>query len=290
MTDREFDAIVIGGGPAGAQCVLWLTKLGLKACLLEKAEIGGLQARSPYSNSWLAVVQATTLARNVAANIERNISEQGCTLFRTSCERIDHSTERNVFLVSTALGPLSARNVILATGTSENTGGMESDRAVLGLVGAASMQCAGKDVAILGGGDAACEAYQIATQKGAARVRVFARSIRARKDMWGAVAAKDKRVGDYWVEDDVVRYGEGRFSPETICLCYGWAPVIPPLGFKVDLDQTGRIVVDPRMRSSFPGVYAIGDVNNHSYPCVATAVAEGVYAAKEIERGLSEHI
>lgn len=290
MTDRKFDAIVIGGGPAGAQCVLWLTKLGLKACLLEKAEIGGLQARSPYSNSWLAVVQATTLARNVAANIERNISEQGCTLFRTSCKRIDHSAERNEFLVSTALGRLSARNVILATGTSENTGGIQSDRAVLGLVGAAAMQCAGKDVAILGGGDAACEAYQIATQKGAAHVRVFARGIRARKHMWDSIPAQDRRVGEYSIEDGTVRYSESHFSPDILCLCYGWSAVIPELGFKIDLDQTGRIVVDPRMRASFPGFFAIGDVNNHSYPCVATAVAEGVYAAKEIERSLSEHI
>lgn len=250
MTDREFDAIVIGGGPAGAQCVLWLTKLGLKACLLEKAQIGGLQARSPYSNSWLAVVQATTLARKVAANIERNISEQGCTLFRTSCERIDHSTERNAFLVSTALGPLSARNVILTTGTSENTGGMESDRAVLGLVGAASMQCAGKDVAILGGGDAACEAYQIAIQKGAARVRVFARSIRARKDMWGAIAAKDKRVGDY----SVIPVADRRWREIPGC----GGDNLPPRGYGLEslrksVLRAGSDVHDPILHAGTAG-------------------------------------
>jgi thioredoxin reductase len=291
MSEKQvFDAVVVGGGPAGAQCILWLTKLGISACMLEADKIGGLQARSPFTNSWLAVVQATSSANQVAKNMKANILEQRCKVYHAECNRIDYLDEVGVFQLSTSDKQYLARNVVLATGTSERVGVPEIPGAVLGLVGAHSMQCNNLRVAVLGGGDAACEVYHLALQKGASRVKVFARSVRARGSLWNSIPGSDKWVGQYSESSDLVRFGVDSFSPDILCICYGWDASIPELGFDIRLDETGRIVADSSMQTSFSGCYAIGDVNSNSYPCVATAMSDGVFAAKSIERSLNEHL
>jgi thioredoxin reductase (NADPH) len=50
----KFDAVVIGGGPAGASCALWLKLLGFSPTIIEeRSRLGGLQNDSPYQNDWI---------------------------------------------------------------------------------------------------------------------------------------------------------------------------------------------------------------------------------------------
>lgn len=281
---QNWDAIVLGGGPAGAQCVLWLTKLGLRALLLEPGHLGGLQARSPYTNSWLSVMQATTLAKSVAANIAKNLSEQNCAMRAVACTRVDVAAEG--FAVHLAGGDvLRTRNVVIATGTRERTGGLiASDRVAVGLVGLHDLEAKGARIALLGGGDAACEAFGTLMSREPAALHVFARSVRARPAMWDAVPGALKTVGHYTVAEDHVAAGDARFAYDHLLVCYGWTPVVPEIGVALAQDARGHLVVDADMQTSHPGIYAIGDVNIRPYPCVATAISDGVYAAKAIER------
>ncbi|MCY0146567.1 NAD(P)/FAD-dependent oxidoreductase [Hoeflea sp. G2-23] len=285
----NYDTVVIGGGPAGSQCVLWLTKLGLDACMVEPSEIGGLQARSPYTNSWLSVVQATTSAKQVAQNIAANVSSQGCIVHRINCDKINYSDQFGVFTVHSGDQRIEAKNVVIATGTKERTGGLKLTNQVLGLVGAFSMECLGLRVAIIGGGDASCEAYQLAKEKAAKDVKIFARNVRARSSLWDAIPVADKYVGVYAASDSKIDHRGGSYDFDIICICYGWEAVVPELGFNIDTNDIGRIVVDKSMQTSLPGLYAIGDNNDASYPCVATAISDGVCAAKSIERFMNEY-
>lgn len=71
------DAIIIGGGPAGATCALWLKMLGFRPCLIERrASLGGLQNDSPYPNNWITPLSRMT-GVEVAAAIHHQIVEHG---------------------------------------------------------------------------------------------------------------------------------------------------------------------------------------------------------------------
>jgi len=284
LPDRV-EVAVVGGGPAGAQCVLWLTKLGIDCLLLEPGTLGGLQARSPFTNSWLAVVQATTAARSVARNIEDNLSAQGCRVAGERCTAVSASPD-GFALTLAGGGTLSAGTVVLATGTRERTGGLESLPGVeIGLVGTAALDdIGGRDVVILGGGDAACEAHAILSARDPASLHLFARTRRARDDLWDAIPAAHRHTGAYMIEDGAVHWSGGAHRFDRALVCYGWAPAVPTLPGTIETDAAGHLVVDAVCRTNLPGLYAVGDVNGRGYPCVATALADGVIVAKDIER------
>ncbi|KMK65619.1 thioredoxin reductase [Puniceibacterium sp. IMCC21224] len=279
-----FDALVIGGGPAGAQCALWLRKLGVRSTLIEPIRIGGLQARSPYTNSWLSVVQATTAAHSVARNIENNLIAQDCSIQRAECLNVSQRARDGLFEVRTNEGLQLCRHVVLATGTRERTGGLATLRdTAVGLVGVFHAESAGRRVAILGGGDAAGEAYDIVQSKGASDIRVFARTVRARGPLWSKIPPDRIHSGGYEVSEGQVVAADQRFDCDLMVICYGWTPVLPDLGFTLQKDAIGHVTVDAAMETSLPGCFAIGDLNDRPYPCVTTALSDGVFAAKAIE-------
>ncbi|MFM8314948.1 MAG: NAD(P)-binding protein, partial [Deltaproteobacteria bacterium] len=54
MKHHHYEALIVGGGPAGCSCALWLKHLGLKPLLIERSHrLGGLQNDSPYPNIWI---------------------------------------------------------------------------------------------------------------------------------------------------------------------------------------------------------------------------------------------
>ncbi len=283
-----FDSIVIGGGPAGAQCTLWMTKLGLNCCLIEQDKIGGLQNRSPYTNSWLSAVQATTRAQDVARNIAANLKDQGCEILFDRCNSVTVDPDSGDFLVAAEQQNFRTRTCVIATGTREVTGGfMRSDTTRIGLVDVASGHYQGKRVAILGGGDAACEAHATVTEMGASETGVFARTVRARPQLWAEIPQTQRFATNYTVTDGKVRPTNApEFEFDVLVVCYGWQPVVPA-NITAKQDALGHFITDEHMETSVRNLFAIGDVNTGPVPCVATALADGVYAAKAIEKRLS---
>jgi len=72
---RQFhDAIIVGGGPAGASCAIWLARLGLAPLLIDAgAQLGGLGNDNPFRDDWIAVLPGVT-GREVAANIAQSVA------------------------------------------------------------------------------------------------------------------------------------------------------------------------------------------------------------------------
>ncbi|HBL66765.1 MAG TPA: NAD(P)/FAD-dependent oxidoreductase, partial [Achromobacter sp.] len=67
------DAVIVGGGPAGASCALWLARLGLSPILVEAgARLGGLAQDNPFADDWIAVLPGVT-GQQVAANIDTSV-------------------------------------------------------------------------------------------------------------------------------------------------------------------------------------------------------------------------
>lgn len=74
------DAVIVGGGPAGASCALWLARLGLAPLLVEASgRLGGLSVDNPFADDWIAVLPGMT-GQQVAANIDTSVRAAGVPL------------------------------------------------------------------------------------------------------------------------------------------------------------------------------------------------------------------
>lgn len=297
---QVFDALIIGGGPAGVSCAVWLVRLGFAPALVDAgAQVGGLCRTNPFIDEWNASLPGVT-GLQVADNLASSLSQASIPVWR-SCEVQRIASGLSVFSVegSGLPGPLSARHIVLATGVrarplpdSMSAPGNGSDpsfgvpdQGILVGPGAhiVAQDFRGKRVAVLGGGDNAFENALYATEHGASAVHIYARNIRAQQQFVRKVPAGGVSVGDYRVET-AARSVNG-VPYDLILVFYGWEPCVrfaDSLG--LHRSAQGFIATDMQTaQTSFPGVYAIGEVAQRQHPCVVTALADGVTAAKAIQ-------
>jgi thioredoxin reductase len=141
----------------------------------------------------------------------------------------------------------------------------------------------GQKVAVLGGGDNAFENALYAMNRGAASATIFARTVRAQHQLVARVPVCDVHEGGYAV--DVERMTVDGRPFDLIMVFYGWEPCVPfARSLRLELTGTGFVAVDPlTTQTSHDKVYAIGEVSQRQHPCVVTAMADGVVAAKAIQ-------
>ncbi|WP_233234276.1 NAD(P)/FAD-dependent oxidoreductase [Bordetella sp. LUAb4] len=308
------DAIIVGGGPAGASCAIWLARLGLAPLLVEAdARLGGLPNDNPFADDWIATLPGVT-GQQVGANIARSVEAAGVPVMRgrravavartdagfavTVAAALEGSSDLPTAGSSTNLAAVSStevlfgRHLVIASGVRARnlTGAAPGYRWPGVLVGPGSgivkQDYTGLSVAILGGGDNGFENYAYVKGRGARTVHLYARGVRARPQLLDAVPAADLHVGNYQV-DPVARQVDGH-SYDLLLVLYGWEPQAD-FAAALDLrrDERGYIHTDfATARASAQGVYAIGEVANRMHPCVVTSMADGVVAAKAIQTAL----
>jgi thioredoxin reductase len=181
---------------------------------------------------------------------------------------------------------LRAPYLVLASGVRPADGGF---RASENLLIGPGKQIAHRDfrdqsVAILGGGDNAFENYEFIRARGARSVHIFARSIRARREFLERIPPEDTSVGPYEVEAEAMTVAGQRY--DVIVVLYGWTPALEFMrDHPLARDERGFVVTDrDSTESSIRNVFAIGEVAQRMHPCCVTSMADGVVAAKEIQR------
>jgi len=290
---RQFyDAVIVGAGPAGVSCAIWLARLGLSPVVVEAgARVGGLVAGNPFADEWNATLPGQTgvqVAANLAESLERAAVPVRLQAPAAGVRRRDDSVE--VLLGGARPATLAGRCLVIASGVrARGLPGQAPGSHWPGvLVGPGSSIVAqdytGRAVAVLGGGDNAFENFVYVRNRGAREVHLYARTVRAQQQWVARAGTQGVRVGPY-VVDPAARTVDGR-AYDLILVFYGWEP---QAAFADDLalarDARGYIHTDfATARTSVPEVYAIGEVANRMHPCVVTAMADGVVAAKDIQR------
>lgn len=290
----RYDAIIIGAGAAGASCALWLARLGFSPLLVEAGtQIGGLCLVHPFPDDWNVSLPGHTgpqVAHNFAVSLDR---AKVPVLLSTPVESVQKDPDG--FVVMTAGGQkLSGRYVVLATGTRAR--GLDANPNSFGsreapypgvLVGPGDHVVAqdfkGLEVAVLGGGDNGFENALYALDHGAKAVTIYARTVRAQRQFVNRMPAEHIVLGDYEV-DPQARRVNGR-AYDLLMVFHGWEPCV---NFATDLalqrSERGYIQTDiSTAETSCEGVYAVGEVAQRFHPCVVTAMADGVTAAKAIQ-------
>lgn len=314
---------VIGGGPSGMSCTLWLKHLGLAPILIEKSEkLGGLQQLSHFQNVWYLGVPGQT-GYELAGQFRRHVeAEMLSTLLGSQVK--DITKVGDDFRIVTDSNEIIARSIVIATG--QRVKGFEAIKSVPGSEyllssprvcfnpGATPLlesQVSGGVVAVVGGGDNGLVTARILGNT-AQHIHLFIRSeIRAfdvnQKTMLERIEAgritlhqrakiqRFERHEDkiYMVFQDENKQEEGLLF-DHLCFRLGFAPNVEELvplfeqgGVgSVKLTEQGYIATDQFLRTSIPNIYAAGDVTNPRDGCVATAVAHGAIAARSIEEDL----
>lgn len=283
------DVIIVGAGPAGVSCALALQQLGYAAVVIESAnQCGGrlreLADRSPGVGDAPSPAN-TALALNVMA------ADQSVDI-RLGNPAIEAVADAQwIALVLQDGSVLGAQYLVLACGVSPRTGGLlELPGRLIGPgVVVSDALLPEQTVAILGGGDSAFQAYQAFRAAGAGQVKIFARHLRARSQLALAVPEGDIVLGEYEVNPHHNEVNGRTF--DLIRVLYGYE-VLPPalLGLGLETTPDGHVKTDHHFETSVPRVFAIGDMAGKARPSCTAAVAQGLVAAREIQRRLDQPV
>lgn len=308
---KEYDVIILGGGPAGLTAGLYAGRSRLRTLLIEKSQDGGQIALSAsvenYPGQMLEGETGVSLAARMAAQCERFGVERKADDIQTAelsgeIKRLTGGTET-----------YEARTVILATGASPRPIGCENEADFIGRGISYCATCDGAffrglDVYVAGGGDSAVEEALFLTRF-ARKVTIIHRrnQLRAAKSiqekafanpnirfLWDSVAVKAE--GSDVLDTLTVRNvktGELTVikapSEDGMLGLFGFVGYLPNTELFADQLplENGYISTDGEMRTAIPGVFAAGDVRVKSLRQVVTATADGAVAAVQAERYLA---
>jgi len=311
---------IIGGGPAGMSCALWLHNYGLHPVIIEKEPaLGGMARLSPYPNEWL-LGQRGKSARENAAEFAAHVRELGIdTWLGATPQRLTREKQQWRLDLSEDPRSLSGAAVVIATGTrfagEEWLDEVANARRVAAAgrlhLGASAIgepnADLGSHVAVIGGGDNAFDVSRILAEKGV-RVTMIMRSKspkaqpllieRLRRHQASGLA---NVVAERTVEalEEIscgvrLRLNDGRaIDAEHVVLLFGYRPNTNEASLAElapATDPLGYLVVDGNMETSCRGVFAAGDVAHPAHPSIATALASGAIAARQIAKRLAGEI
>ena len=290
--ERNFDMIVVGGGPAGYSAALYAARAGLRVAVLEKLSAGGQMALTDSIDNYPGFdegVDGFTLGETMQQGAERF----GAVTELAEVYSMD--LKGNPKVLETSEGTFLARSVVIATGAGPRELGVPGEQAQMGrrvhyCAACDGMRYRGKTVAVIGGGNSAVgDALQLA--RIAKKVILIHRrdSLRAEKIHQDSLKSAEN-VEFRWncapvelVEDgillrDTVTGEQSHLACDGVFVSIGRKPATDLVKGQLELDQAGYIVADESTKTSIPGVFAAGDVRTKALRQVVTAVADGAVA------------
>lgn len=302
--------LIIGSGPAGYTAAIYAGRANLSPILVEGMQPGGqLTTTTEVENfpGFPEGIDANELMDNMRAQAERF----GCKFILSTVERTDFSaTPYRLWLDDGS--EIEADSVIIATGASAKYLGLSDEQKYMGMGVSACATCDGffyrkKVVAVVGGGDTACEEANYLSGL-ASKVYLIVRKpfLRASQIMQDRVLNNEKievlfetntlgLYGEDGVEGARLIYKKGEPEEKTydlpidgFFLAIGHRPNSEVFRPWIETDETGYIKTIPGTpRTSLPGIFAAGDVADPHYRQAIIAAGSGAQAAMEAEKYLS---
>ena len=295
---RQYDVIVIGGGPAGSSAAIYSARKGLKVAMIAE-NIGG-QVKETVAIENLISVPHTTGAQ-LANSLRTHINDYPIDIFEN--RRIEKSSLEGPLKSIIAVGgeEFIAPAVIIATGAGWRKLGVEGEAEYIGRGVAFCPHCdgplyAGKHVAVIGGGNSGIEAaIDLAGICSKVTVLEFADTLRADQVLQSKarslgnveiftssqttqILGNGEKVVGIEVKDrntDEIRF----IDLDGIFIQIGLSANSAPFSQQLKTTRIGEIIIDAHCRTSLPGVYAAGDVSSVPYKQIIVAMGEGAKAA-----------
>ena len=301
-----YDTLIIGAGPAGMTAALYAARSNLKVALLEAGIPGGQMNNTSDIENYpgYANISGPELAEKMFEPLEALGVEH---LFGRVENIVDQGSYKEI---TTDDGLLQAKTVIIATGSNHRLLGVPGEEELNSRGVSYCAVCDGaffrdEDLMVVGGGDSAVEEAIFLTQFAKSVTIVHRRdALRAQKVLqdrafanekihfaWNTVVEEikgDNRVTSLVLKD--VQTGEVREQVAGGVFIY--VGLDPVSDFAKDLgilDDQGWVITDDHMKTSMPGVFAVGDVRQKDLRQVTTAVGDGAVAGQEAYKYITEH-
>lgn len=304
------NVIIIGSGPAGYTAAVYAARAQLQPVLFEGAVTAGgaLMNTTEVENfpGFRDGIMGPALMEEMRAQAERF----GAELITDDIVAVDLSGE--IKTVRDGAGrEFSARSVILAMGSGYRELGLEDEKRLSGHGVSWCATCDGfffrdQDIAVVGGGDSALEEAMFLTRFAKSVTLIHRRdALRASKIMQERAFANEK-LQFAWNSEVVAIHGDAKVSGVTLrdtvtgderelpltglFIAIGHDPRSELVKGQVELDDEGYVLVQGRTtRTNITGVFACGDLVDHTYRQAITAAGSGCAAALDAERFLAGH-
>ncbi len=303
-TVSEYDVIILGAGPGGLTAGLYLCQAKINTVLIDPSLPGGHVSTTHEVSNYPGFIEP-----QAGYMLSHNMSEQTkmCgTVYKVAVDITSVDLDKKEVVID-EYETVKAKKIIIGTGTTPNLTGAPGEKE---LKGKGISYCAtcdgkymeGKEVVVIGGGNSAVEESEYLTRF-ATKLTIIHQfdKLTANKKAQDKIIKNPKvsilfeteprsftRDGDKIVteiENVKTKVRQKLFS-DGVFIFIGMKPNIQLFRDNLELDQWGYIKTDDEMRTSVPGVYAVGDVISKKYRQITTAVADGTIAAMVIAKEL----
>jgi thioredoxin reductase (NADPH) len=306
--------VIVGSGPAGYTAAIYAARANLRPVVITGFQDGGIPGGQLMTTTHVENFPGFPdgiLGPDLMDRLKAQAVRWGTRLVEADAEQIDLS--QRPFRIQADGQTLEAQALILATGASANRLGLPSEArfwnagiSACAICDGATPQFRNVDLAVVGGGDSACEEAVYLTKYGS-RVHLIVRSdrLRASKAMADRVLANpaiqvhwNRQIrncsGGDWLEAIELVDPSGGAS-ETLAVrglfyAIGHTPNTRLVRDQLQVDAKGYLITQPgRPETSIDGVYAAGDVADAEWRQGITAAGSGCQAALAAERWLTHH-
>lgn len=302
-----YDVIIIGAGPAGLSTAFWCDELGLDTLVLEQSERVGGQLHRVYNPIENYLGLKTGNGQELLQLFTKDVDDAEFDLWtQVSVASIDLKAKR----VSLESGEsLQSIALVIATGVRPRQLGVPGEKEFIGkgVIESGTRDrhlFAGKDVCVVGGGDAAVEnALLLAEVCPTVTLVHRGKRLRARRELAERLQATHcitvftesvltRIIGE---NDEVVAVEVQRkqglkpfqIAVRGVLIRIGVEPNTELFKEQLEMDEQGYVAVNSRQETNVPMVFAIGDVSNPLAPTISSATGAGATAAKVIATRLN---
>ncbi len=301
-----YDVTIIGGGPAGLAAGIYASRAALKTVLIEKGMPGGLAASTEMIENYPGFAEGIG-GPELMMQMDAQARGFGLEVQSANAESIIEG--EGYFTVITDDGEIKTKTIILTTGAQSQKLDIPGEAKFHGRGVSYCATCdgaffKGKEVAVVGGGDAAVEEALYLT-KFASRVHLIHRrdELRATKILQQRAQVNEQIVfhwsniveeirGEQTVQEillkNVVTGQTSSLKVDGVFAYVGTRPVSEIVSGLIQLNPKGYIVTDDEMHTSKPGIFAAGDIRQKLLRQVVTAVADGAIAAVAAEKYIEQ--
>jgi thioredoxin reductase (NADPH) len=303
---KEYDIVIIGGGPAGLAAGVYASRARRKTVIIEKNVTGGQIALTSDIENYPGI--DTINGFDLGQAMQQQAEKWGAEMAYVAVTGIE--PQEGGHLVHTDDGDYLAKALIITAGADYNKLGVPGEDRLVGHGVSYCGTCDAaffkdQEVAVVGGGDAAMD-EGLFVSRYASKVSVIHRrdALRASAVLQERAFANEKME---FIWDTVVESVDGESDVDSLHLrnlktneesdfpvggVFIFIGQTPNSGFLegiVDTDAGGHIIVNEWMETNVPGIFAAGDIRNNSARQVVTSAGDGATAAIRADHYINDH-
>ncbi|MEO1290343.1 MAG: FAD-dependent oxidoreductase [Chloroflexota bacterium] len=310
-SNKTYDVIVVGGGPAGLTSAIYTSREGLSTLIVDAASLGGQVAITQVLDNFPGFPMGVSGAQ-FADDMEQQARRFGVDIVQGE-PIADISRENDIITVTAQSGQtFKGRSVIVATGSKYRRLNVAGESDLIGTNVHFCATCDGafykdKDIVVVGGGNSGFEEGLFLADKFAKSVTIveYMPEVKASQILQNEVAEKDNIsvVTNHAVQEFVISDGRLdhiavqdratgemlQWQTDGVFVFIGLSPNSAFLPETIERDQWGFVIADDKFQTSLDGVFVAGDVRVGSTKQAVSAAGEGATAAMMVRQYLTSH-